>query len=225
MLFAHDTEVALLGAAALVNTMAGSVPGDHDVDRLTAPDDLDRFVAEWGWTGGRASDEGVGGADLVAGQWSRTTELRGVRSLRPQLRALWFADEDEAVERVNALLREGKALPQLVRHDSWDYHLHATSPDAPLATRMAVEAAMAMVDVIRAGELGRLKECEPLDCDDVFVDLSKNRSRRFCDGGCGNRTNVAAYRARRAANGAATRPSAPLATRTRAPASAARRPT
>lgn len=184
MLFAHDTEVALLAAAALVNTMAGSAPGDSDVDRLTTVDELEAFVTEWAWTGTRGRD---------------AAELRAVRELRPGLRRLWFEDEDGAVTQVNALLREGRALPQLVRHDGWEYHLHATSPEAPLATRMAVEAAMAMVDVIRSGELGRLKECEPADCDDVFVDLSKNHSRRFCDGRCGNRANVAAYRARRAA--------------------------
>ena len=64
---------------------------------------------------------------------------------------------------------------------------------------MAVEAAMAIVDVIRAGELDRLRECEAVDCDNVLIDLSKNRSRRFCESGCGNRSNVAAYRARRSA--------------------------
>jgi predicted RNA-binding Zn ribbon-like protein len=62
-----------------------------------------------------------------------------------------------------------------------------------------VEAAMAMVDVIRMGELGRLQTCAAADCDDVLVDLSKNRSRRFCGTSCANRTNVAAYRARKRA--------------------------
>jgi predicted RNA-binding Zn ribbon-like protein len=190
MLFTHDTEVSLQGAAALVNTMAGSVPGDTDVDRLTTPDELDAFVASWSWTGDRAT----GAAD-------RARELAEVRDLRPRLRTLWFLEAADAVEAVNALLREGGALPQLVRHDGWDYHLHATPPDAPLATRMSVEAAMAVVDVIRGGELDRLKVCDAVDCDDVLVDLSKNRSRRFCDGGCGNRANVAAYRARRSATG------------------------
>jgi predicted RNA-binding Zn ribbon-like protein len=84
-----------------------------------------------------------------------------------------------------------------VRHDGWDYHLHATAPDAPLADRMAAEAAMAMVDVIRAAELRRLRICAAGDCGDVMVDLSKNRSRRFCDTTCANRVNVAAFRARR----------------------------
>jgi predicted RNA-binding Zn ribbon-like protein len=64
---------------------------------------------------------------------------------------------------------------------------------------MAVEAAMALVDVVRSGELERLRVCDADDCDDVVIDLSRNRSRRYCDSGCGNRTNVAAYRARKAA--------------------------
>ena len=98
--------------------------------------------AEWGWTGRRAHDR---------------RELAQVQALRPRLEALWGADKDDAVRIVNDLLRESRALPQLVKHDEWDYHLHATSPDAPLAERMAVEAAMAIVDVIRMDELDRLR--------------------------------------------------------------------
>ena len=65
---------------------------------------------------------------------------------------------------VNALLREAGALPQLVKHDGWDYHLHATSADAPLADRMAVDAGMAFTDVIRTGQLDRLRRCAADDC-------------------------------------------------------------
>ena len=99
------------------------------------------------------------------------------------------------------MLREAGALPQLVTHGGWGYHLHATSPDAPLADRMAVEAAMALVDVVRQGELDRLRRCDADDCDDVLVDLSKNRSRRYCSTACANRVNVAAFRARRGRDG------------------------
>jgi predicted RNA-binding Zn ribbon-like protein len=134
------------------------------------------------------------------GRHDRTdAELRSVRGLRPTLRRLWEADEDEVVGIVNDLLREHQALPQLVRHDGWPYHLHATPPESPLAARMAVEAAMAFVDVVREGELDRLSTCADPDCDHVVVDLSKNRSKRFCDFGCGNRAAVRAYRARKAA--------------------------
>jgi predicted RNA-binding Zn ribbon-like protein len=61
---------------------------------------------------------------------------------------------------------------------------------------MAVEAAIAVIDVVRAGELARLRVCEAADCDDVVVDLSRNRSRRYCEGGCAARAHTAAYRAR-----------------------------
>ncbi len=71
--------------------------------------------------------------------------------------------------------------------------------DAPFDQRILVETAMAVSDLVRADELGRLKECAADDCTAVLVDLSRNRSKRFCDvGNCGNRTNVSAYRARRA---------------------------
>lgn len=120
-----------------------------------------------------------------------------MRELRPKLRRLWEVDEEGVVEIVNELLREGNALPQLVKHDSWGYHVHATPSEAPLATRMAVDSAMAFIDLVRAGELARLRICALPGCNNVLVDLSKNKSKRFCDDGCGNRAAVAAYRARR----------------------------
>jgi predicted RNA-binding Zn ribbon-like protein len=57
---------------------------------------------------------------------------------------------------------------------------------------------MALVDVIRAGELDRLRVCGAADCDDIVLDLSRNRSRRYCEGGCAARAHSAAYRARQA---------------------------
>lgn len=177
MVFTHDTERALAAAAGLVNTA-------RDVeDELTTVEDLDALVRTWQWSGPRAGD---------------LAELAAVRRLRPTLTQFWFADKDAVVEIVNRVLRDCSALPQLVKHDQWDYHVHATDPEAPLADRMAVEAAMAMADVIRIDELGRLRVCGGENCEDVYVDLSKNRSRRFCGPACGNRANVAAYRARRA---------------------------
>lgn len=177
MVFAHDTEAALLSAAALVNTEQG------DDDRLDSVDALAAFVRHEGISGMRRGDR---------------TELEQVRVLRSRLRRWWQADQDPLVDQVNAMLREAQALPQLVAHDGWGYHLHATTPHAPLADRLAVEAAMAFVDVVRQQELDRLRVCEADGCHDVLVDLSKNRSRRYCSTSCANRTNVAAFRARQA---------------------------
>ncbi|MEZ5214908.1 MAG: CGNR zinc finger domain-containing protein, partial [Microbacterium sp.] len=112
---------------------------------------------------------------------------------------LWSVDRDGAVPLVNAMLRDGRALPQLVIHDGFDWHIHATEPDAPLSVRMLVEAAMAFVDVIRSDQWDRVRICEADDCASVYVDFSKNGSKRYCDtGNCGNRMNVIAYRRRKA---------------------------
>ncbi len=74
---------------------------------------------------------------------------------------------------------------------------------AALEHRIAAQVGFAFADLVRLGEAGRLRCCEAPDCDAVLVDLSKNRSRRYCDtGNCGNRQHVAAYRERRAGRGA-----------------------
>jgi predicted RNA-binding Zn ribbon-like protein len=174
--FAHDTEAALQCAAALINT------GRSGVELLPDPAALDDFARSWKWTGPFAGD-----AD----------ELAAVHAIRARLAPLWEMPEDKAVELVNTLLREERVLPQLVRHPPVDYwHVHAVPNDAPLAARMAVDVALAVADLIRAGELARMRVCTAPDCDDVFIDLSKNRSRRFCGTVCSNRVNVAAYRQR-----------------------------
>jgi predicted RNA-binding Zn ribbon-like protein len=175
VVFAHDTVAALQSAVALVNSA-------EPPDTLTTQDELDAFFAAHDYTGSRTHD---------------AAELNAVRALRAPLRTLLTSDRDEAVRIVNRILAERRAVPALVRHDDWDYHLHAIDSDAPFADRIAVETAMAMIDVIRAGELSRLSVCAEPSCAGLVLDLSRNRSRRFCSTTCGNRVAVAAYRSRR----------------------------
>jgi len=158
----------------------------QDAEKLCDIGMLDAFLDEFRWTGPRTRDEG---------------ELAAVRVLRDRLRTMWALPEEGVVELINALLREAHALPQLIRHDEWHYHFHATPLDAPVPQRLAVEFAMAMADMVRQDQLDRLRVCSAPDCEDVMIDLSKNRSRRFCDTTCANRVNVAAFRARRARQG------------------------
>jgi predicted RNA-binding Zn ribbon-like protein len=182
VVFIHDTEMSLRAAAALVNTLPET---DTDgIDRLVSQVDFDAYLDEYAYTGTFHRDE---------------DELNAVRSNRDRLRQLWDVDREGAVPLVNAMLRDGQALPQLVIHDTFDWHIHATESDAPLSTRMLVEAAMAFVDVIRSDQWDRVRICEADDCESVYVDFSKNGSKRYCDtGNCGNRMNVIAYRRRKA---------------------------
>lgn len=75
--------------------------------------------------------------------------------------------------------------------------MHVTKPDAALVDRIAAQAGFAFADLVRLGETERLRQCLAPDCQAVLIDLSRNRSRIYCDtGNCGNRQHVAAYRAR-----------------------------
>ncbi len=174
MPFTHDTEVSLQAAVVLANS-------GLDPDTLITVEDLDAFYAEFQYTGRRDGDR---------------AELDAVRAIRPALYELLTADRDAAVGIVNAMLAEAGAIPQLVRHDVWDWHLHAVGAERDLPTRIVVETAMAMIDVIRTDEMSRLGVCADDTCRGVVLDLSRNRSKRFCSTACGNRNAVAAYRAR-----------------------------
>jgi predicted RNA-binding Zn ribbon-like protein len=176
MVFAHDTEVSLQAAVTLANSAL-------EPDTLLTIEDLDAFFTEYEFTGRR---------DHTA------AELEAVREMRGRLRELLTASREQAVEIVNEMLAAARAVPQLVRHDGWDWHVHAVDPASPLPTRLCVETAMAMIDVIRSDEMSRLGVCADDDCQGVVLDLSRNRSRRFCSTTCGNRNAVAAYRARQA---------------------------
>lgn len=178
MAFTYDTENSLRYAAALVNTR----PTGTREEGLSSLDELLAQMEGWGWS-------------LAA---PRAEELEAVRRVRARLHEYWRSDVETAVAITNDLLRDGDARPRLVNHEPIGWHIHATEDDAPVPVRMAVDTALAMIDVIRAEELDRLKICSADDCEDVFVDLSRNQSRKFCDGTCGNKANVAAYRARRA---------------------------
>ncbi|MFI9402531.1 CGNR zinc finger domain-containing protein [Nocardia sp. NPDC052316] len=175
MTFAHDTEAALMAAVELVNSA-------EEPDTLTEIEQLAEFFVKHTYTGVHAGD---------------AAELAQVRALRAPLRRMLTSDRDTATRLVNETLAEHRAVPQLVRHGDVDYHIHAVPSAAPLPVRIAVETAMAMIDLIRSDELSRLSVCADSTCEGLVLDLSRNRSRRYCSTTCGNRNAVAAYRARK----------------------------
>ncbi|PPG33081.1 CGNR zinc finger domain-containing protein [Pseudoclavibacter sp. RFBB5] len=175
MLFTNDTEEALAAAAAIVNS-------DVEPRTLRTRDELADFFRDLGYTGRFDGDD---------------AEFERVRAIRPRLRELLTADRDSAAALVNQTLVEYDATPQLVRHDTHDWHLHAVGAERPFDERVSVETALAVVDLIRADEMSRLGICSADGCDGIVVDLTRNRTKRFCSTRCANRTAVAAYRARR----------------------------
>jgi len=200
-----DQLEALVECVELVNTgrtVSGGLPGTISGGplRTTSSGELS------GTTGRLASLEEV----IAFGRRHRVENLSAGRAsdvprlhlLRSRLDAIVVAcqagDEDTAIRDLNTLLAETGAVPQIVTHDGRPPHIHVTRAAAPLADRIAAHGAMGLAELVVAGQSGRVRTCASPECDAVFIDLSRNQSRRYCDSRtCGNRVHVAAYRSRR----------------------------
>ena len=176
----HDTEHALAVVVDLVNT-AAETGGEEALPDLGA---LSGFVAHHHVSEVASLDQ---------------EDLDAVRRVRDRFVAIWRAASDrQAIDLVNALVSDARTTPRLTDHDGWPLHIHYFAPGARLAEHLAADGGMALAFVLAAGEWDRLRTCTAPDCARVLVDLSRNRSRRYCDSRtCGNRLHVAAYRARR----------------------------
>jgi predicted RNA-binding Zn ribbon-like protein len=171
----------MTGCVELINT-GRSVGGDG----LKQPADLQEMADRYAFAGRQ-----VAPADLP-----RAREYRA--RLDSIVTACADGDEADAIAQINDLLSRTGASPQIAAHHGRGPHLHVSRPEFPLADRMAAHFAMGLAWLVVAGEAGRIRTCASPSCRDVFVDFSRNRSRRYCDSRtCGNRLHVAAYRARR----------------------------
>jgi predicted RNA-binding Zn ribbon-like protein len=121
-------------------------------------------------------------------------------ALREVFEAAAAGETDRAAVAVNQLLHRYRAAPRLIRHDQQPWHLHFHSADAGLAATWGAHCATGLAVVVGGGDLRRLGVCDATRCDRVYLDTSRNGSRRFCSGPCLNRAKIAALRARTALN-------------------------
>jgi predicted RNA-binding Zn ribbon-like protein len=130
---------------------------------------------------------------------ARERDLVPVRRVRDRLRrAFEAADEEVAVAELNELAREAGAVPQLERaNGGWSFR-YGTGRQ-PLAVKLAGQAAVALLGVIEEEGWSRFGLCAASPCCCVFVDRSRNRSRRYCCELCADRATQAAARSRRKA--------------------------
>lgn len=185
-MFSHDTAQALQTVVALVNTD----PQHNSSEGLATVGDLADFVVEQ-----RVSRPGPLTPDVLA----------AVKEVRSSFGPFFgLTDPAEAADLINDLLANATVSPRLTDHDGYAWHVHYFSPDAGLAEHLAVDGGMALAHVIVADEIHRLRLCEAPDCRAVLADLTRNRSKRYCDAStCGNRLHVAAYRERKRSEQAA----------------------
>ena len=106
--------------------------------------------------------------------------------------------EPDVMARLNALLALAHPQPYATDHDG-ELHLHYARPDAPALEQLTTTVAMGLSQVVVQHGWQRLGVCSAESCDDVYVDTSRNASRRYCSNTCASRSTVAAYRARQKA--------------------------
>jgi predicted RNA-binding Zn ribbon-like protein len=104
--------------------------------------------------------------------------------------------QPEVLSRLNELLALARPRPYATDHDG-ELHLHYARPDAPALEQLTTTVAMGLSQVVVQHGWQRLGVCSAEGCDDVYVDTSRNASRRYCSNTCASRSTVAAYRARR----------------------------
>ncbi|HET8738758.1 MAG TPA: CGNR zinc finger domain-containing protein [Acidimicrobiia bacterium] len=178
--FSHYTTKPVELAVNLVNTRGGST------DLLATEDDLTAFL-----DGCRTMWEGVA-------KPPRKSDLEAIRDLRESLREIFESgDEAVAAKKVNSLLDMYGATPRLSTHNGVP-HLHFEPVESAMVCWLGATTAMGLASVIVEHGVGRFGVCGSGGCNDVYVDTSRNRSRRHCSNTCSTREAVAAYRKRQA---------------------------
>jgi predicted RNA-binding Zn ribbon-like protein len=159
---------------------------DHD-DPLTSIDGLRGFLAARPWMAHRAEE----------------SDVAPLARLRRQLRGVFDAAHEgrsaDVVEQLNRLLAHHRPQPSISGHDDADWHLHVADEHAPVATEYATGAVMGLAMAFLEHGVERLDSCADPRCGGVFLDTSRNRSRRYCSERCASRANVAAHRERQRA--------------------------
>ncbi|MFI7533912.1 CGNR zinc finger domain-containing protein [Streptosporangium sp. NPDC049376] len=186
--FNSHTDGVVRIAVALVNALT---PGEARGRPFAPPHDLAAAATEVLRDAGYPDHERL--------TEDEAAELTGIAvRLREVFEAVAAEDVDTAALRVNDLLTQTRARPSLQRHDGEPWHLHFHGPGGTVSADWGASCATGLAIVLGGEFRDRLGVCTAPHCDRVYVDVSRNGTRRFCGTACQNRVKTAAFRAREA---------------------------
>ena len=123
--------------------------------------------------------------------------VKAVATTGDLVREVAVADSQARVmDRLNALLALASPKPYATDHDG-ELHLHYAAPEAGALEQLTTTVAMGLSQVVVQHGWQRLGVCAAEGCGNVYLDTSRNASRRYCSNTCSSRSTVAAYRARK----------------------------
>lgn len=128
-------------------------------------------------------------------------EFMRVRQLRDRLRDIFLrletSDAAEIEGTINSLLGTSPVNLQASISEGEPTEIKYEIPTTvALVERLAVQTGLGLTLALQQYGAERLKVCAAAPCQEVFIDVSKNKSRRFCGERCANRYNVAHFRER-----------------------------
>jgi predicted RNA-binding Zn ribbon-like protein len=165
--------------------LVSSEPDDLDPDDpLASVEGLRVFLGTRPWMVSRAAE----------------TDLAPLARLRADLRAVFDAAHEhrsvDMVAQLNRLLAEHRPRPSISGHDDSDWHLHVAEAGGSVFDEYAPGAVMGLAMAFLDLGAERFGTCAEPRCRGVFLDTSRNLSRRYCSDRCASRANVAAHRQR-----------------------------
>jgi predicted RNA-binding Zn ribbon-like protein len=124
-------------------------------------------------------------------------DLTAIRDVRSRIRRAFEAESvEDAVVELNTLASRAGAVPQLERENGgWEFRYGVGR--RTIAQELGGRSAVALLGVIEQGGWDRFGLCAAAPCCCVYVDRSRNRSRRYCCGLCADRATQAAARRRK----------------------------
>ena len=167
----------LASFAELAVRLVNSADSDVDADPLRSPEAFREFAADRPFLAVRTTQY----------------DLDRLKLLRADLATVFTCavegTEQAAVERLNALMMVHPVHPVLVAHDGQPWHVHLDESGS-VTDRYAAASVISLFLLVSQLGIERLGICAIASCDQVFIDGSSNKSRRYCKEHSAARGNV-----------------------------------
>lgn len=188
-------------ALDLVNTLDWRFRESGALELLTSYDDLLQFTEQGNLLPGRQGRE----LRRTVSPYAANHALEEAKGLREALSDLLYSGLDgksssaASLKTLERFFRQAREQTRLIRDGArlkWDWAGAETKPEFPVWLLTRAASRLLLSENVRS-----VRACDNPECRWLFLDTSKNHTRRWCDMKlCGNRMKARRYKASHAAD-------------------------